>query len=257
MKIVRSDVDLASFEDGRSLERSAELVLTSTQQSAREKGRELGAAAVDGMFSLCGACILPPLFLVSLFMAIRKRTRGWKVTAALTGLLSLNMLVVAIFLEMRPESEQLKPGTALVTSTDGAVQLTVPSRWHEIGGLEAHVSISIGDASRSEHLMLLANPELAPEGFLGAQADAFAEGMLAEFRDGRIDSRELVNISGYPAVRVVMVGEIQETSVVLLQLCVDVGETIHIFRCSTTPERREAALPLYDEVLASIKSLHD
>ncbi len=229
-----------------------------TAQNANpERAQEIGKGLL-GMGMLCGSCLVPVLFIVSLVMAIRKKGTGWTITAVLSGLITLILVAFTVFAmvsapRIAEQVNALRAEPREVSSLDNDVHLTVPGNWRALDSLHEEASLSYGNETREEYLILLTDPKADFDGSLEEHVDLTSSNMLDALEGAEVVSREALQVGGHDAIRVELRGTSDYVRIIYVQLTVETEDAFQQFLVWTLPSKLDEALPVFEKVLASIR----
>lgn len=195
-------------------------------------------------------------FIVALVKAFSKKTTGWIVTAVLTGLVGLGMVVVAIAGVVvgvsRTASESAKLNQVLKTK-NGGFQVTVPGSWKPLPDLNPSAEIVAGNMAREQYLMIFVEPDESIAIDLSRLLEATAERMAAKLSDSSVGEATSLTIDGHPALRCRITGKRDGIDLAYLHTCLKRDGQIIQLICWTLARREAGAFPIYEQVTATFR----
>lgn len=199
-------------------------------------------------------------FVVALVKASRNRTRGWVLTAAITGILMLGGLTWAVSLVAEAVASSAKvakttnlPGEVPteLSSPDGKVSIKVPGSWTAMPGLHPAAAIAAGDKDHEQYMMVLPTPR---EKFPASTADFevfVTEGLKQALEDSKASEPETIEVGGFKAIRREISGLKSGNRLAYEQVIVETRNTFYQILMWTIFSHRSAAEQKFRDIVAS------
>ncbi|MCE9609450.1 MAG: hypothetical protein K8R23_04415 [Chthoniobacter sp.] len=191
---------------------------------------------------------------VAIILAFVRKTRGWIITACVTGGISLLLVVGTIGAGIYFAQQTAKKNRAMTTihSTDGLTSIDTPGNWKTLGNLNAIASIQAGNLLREEYAMVISEPN--PNGL---KLDPFVEAVVAQMV-GKMDSgtpgeTTKISVNGLEARRVRIDCKSAKLKIVYQLTAIDDGENLHQVLCWTLATKEFTALPVLTRVADSFR----
>jgi len=208
-------------------------------------GMEVGSPELLLLFG-CGAGLLfPALFLLSLVLAITRKSRGWTVGAVVFGslaLLSVGGLVAAgVSAAVKSSRESAIPKD--FTTSDGVAVVTGGPHWRDLGIGSDDASLGIGNPVREEYLVVVSEAKSDfPDGYTLRQFADLAGGLaLAGMEDASVEEFREVAVNGLAGLRREVTGRGDGDRVFFLNTYVEGRAHFHQVMVWTLAERRDRA----------------
>jgi len=174
---------------------------TSASGAGEAYSRLLGVIVVLG-FAFCALIF----FVVSLVKASTRRTRGWMISAAISGIVMMGCLAAGVSMITAAVSTAAQVGTGAARpkelgSKDGTVSLKVPGTWVAMPELRRDAIIAAGDKASQRYVFVIPTPKSVFPGNL-QEFDRFAtKGMQEVLEDEKVSDPESLKLGGFDAIR--------------------------------------------------------
>jgi len=186
---------------------------------------------------------------VAIILAFVRKTRGWIITACVTGGLSLLLVVgtIGAGIYFAQQAAKKNRATTTIHSTDGLTSLDTPGNWKTLGNLNPIASIEAGNPLREEYAMVISEPN--PNSI---ELDRFVE-VVVEQMVGKMDSATpgettKISLNGRAARRVRIDCTSSKLKLVYLLTAIADGENLHQVLCWTLASKERTALPVLTRV---------
>jgi hypothetical protein len=196
-------------------------------------------------------------FVVALVKASRNRTRGWVITAALSGIAMLGGLTWAVAMvaetvasSAREEKAAGLPATEL-SSPDGKFSIKVPVSWTAMPELHPAAAIAAGDKDHEQYMMVLPTPR---EKFPASAADFevfVTEGLKQALEDSKASEPEEIQVGGFKAIRRSISGLKNGNRLAYEQVVVETRNTFYQILLWTVFSHRSVAEQKFRDIVAS------
>lgn len=209
---------------------------------------------VGQVLTLGVGVLLIAAMVVCLVMAIRRKTTGWIVGAAVSGLLVLGGIAVAVFaavtgiVSAAAKAEKIDQKLA---SADGRYSLSVPHGWKTMNQLNKEALISSGNPVREQYMIVLAEPKGEFKGSAADYSKVTSEHIVASLKDPQLGEPEAVESNGLKGIQRRIDGEAQGVAVIYLHTVFDTPDQMCQVICWTLKGREKAALPVFKNVVAT------
>ncbi|WP_367870220.1 hypothetical protein [Luteolibacter sp. Populi] len=145
-------------------------------------------------------------FVVSLVKASRQRTRGWMISAAISGLAMLGCLTWAVSLVAETlagaaKEENLAQLPSELSSPDGRVSIKIPGSWTAMPELHPAAIIAAGDKSQEQYAMVLSTDRASFPTSVSDYEVFVAEGLKKALEDSKASEPRTIEVGGYKAIR--------------------------------------------------------
>jgi acyl carrier protein len=220
----------------------------------------LASSAFDAGYAagfVLGGFLMLALFafgIISVIMAIVRRTKGWVITAVVFALIGIGGVVAAVVLGavgMRKTlAEQAKQKT--VTSDDGWVSVSIPGSWTLLPELPGEAALKAGNKFREEYAIVISESKADIDGTL----DDFAHAAITAIR-GNLDSAGEVSpienstAGTFPARRCRLAGKVGNIRIAYLHFSIETPEGFHQLMMWTLPSKESRAWPVFERVAQS------
>jgi hypothetical protein len=198
--------------------------------------------------------LIPALFVVSLILALVKKSRGWAISAGVAGVLLLGLvtLVVVGIAGVRQAARTAnEPQT--VTASEGRAVLDIPGAWRSLDLDNEDAALTVGNPLREEYLIVIAEPisdfELDLDGFTEL-ALGQTLGALDSAQPGAI---EALTIQGFPARRTEITGSSDGLRMHYLVTYVQGAAHYYQVLAWTLPSKRAVAFPRFEQVVGTFR----
>lgn len=193
-------------------------------------------------------------FIVALVKAFTRKTKGWIITAVLTGVLGILLMISAVVVAAFNISKTVAEGrkiTRQLVSKDGRHRIVVPGSWKAMSDLNEEADVSAGNLFAEQYVVVLAEAKekvgTGLDTYSRLAADSIA-GTLEQATQGEV-SEHLV--SGHRALRRQISGRINRLDVIYLHTCVETQEHLTQILCWTLKGRETRTLPIFEQVTAT------
>lgn len=194
--------------------------------------------------------------IVCLVMAIRRKSTGWIVAAAVSGLLVLGGIGVAVLAAVTgvvSAAAKMDKLDQRLTTENQKYALTVPHSWRSMKELNAKAVIASGNGAKEQYFILITEPK---QGFAGALADysIAATGRMAErAQNGKLGDFEHVSLNGRDALQRRLTGNFQGMEIAYLHTSIETdGEWCQLI-CWTLAPREKIAFPVFEKVVKTFE----
>lgn len=200
------------------------------------------------MFGMVFGCILmvvvPAWFLVSLILAIVRKSKGWMVSAIIAGVATLLLVGVtvagAVASGVKAAKEQALPRQ--FTTTDGLASVEGPGTWSHLDMDSPEATLKVGNMVAEEYLIVISEPKADfPEGFgLPEYTEIVSNQIFENFDDATAEDAVRLEISGRPAFRRELKGKSDGIGIFYIVHAVEGEEHYHQILTWTLLERGDA-----------------
>jgi len=196
-------------------------------------------------------------FVVALVKASRNRTRGWVLTAAVSGLAMLGALTWAVAMvteEVAKKVAKVEETNQLpieLSSPDGKVSIKVPGSWSAMPQLHPAASIAAGDKIREQYAMVVATPR---EKFPASAIDfevMVSEGVKGALKDSKDSEPETIEVGGFKGIRRSISGVSGGHRLAYEQVVIETRSTFYQLLMWTVFSHRSAAEQEFNDIVAS------
>ncbi len=219
---------------------------------------EIGKA-VGSLFGCFLAVALPALFLFTLVMAITRKGRGWIVSAVVTGVLSLLLVVGMIVFGATRVVKSAKEGMEATSfvSADGLVTIMGAPGWRELDLDSPDADLSIGTMFPGEFLIVISEQkdDFEPEVGIAEFAKIASEQVIGNLKNAEASALEPITVQGLTAYRQELSGSIDGTGIFYLNTYIEGAEHFHQVMAWTLIERKIPALPRLRTVSDSFQEM--
>jgi len=207
---------------------------------------EIGKA-VGGLFICFLAVALPALFLFTLVMALTRKGRAWIVSAVVTGVLCLVLVVGMIVFGATRVVKSAKEGMEATSfvSADGLVTIMGAPGWRELDLDSPDADLSIGTMFPGEFLIVISELKTDFEAEVGIAefAKIASDQVIGNVTNAEASALEPITVRGLTAYRQELSGTIDGTGIFYLNTYIEGAEHFHQVMAWTLIERKEPALP--------------
>jgi hypothetical protein len=226
------------------------LAATVSAQDSNAYSRLLGVVVLLG-FSF--AALL--FFVVALVKASRNRTRGWVVTAALSGITMLGALTWAVSIVAEGVAEAANEGKVVgppmeLSSPDGKVSIKVPGSWSPMQ-IHPAAAIAAGNKERERYAMVLPTPR---EKFPASAADFeifVSEGLKQALEDSKASAPETIEVGGFKGIRRSITGMREGNRMAYEQVVIETRSTYYQLLMWTVFSHRSPAQQEFKDIVSS------
>lgn len=211
--------------------------------------------AVGGVLGCLLVISIPTLFVVSLVVALVKRSRGWAIAAGATGSLLLALIAVAVVAGVVGARRAARASDEIqtVSASEGRAVLDIPGNWSTLDLGNADAALTVGNLVREEYLIVIAEPisdfDLDLDGFT-----SLASGLTTGALDGvESASPRPLEINGFPARRVEIDGTSDGLRVSYLGTYLQGAEHYYQLLAWTLPSKRAEAFPRFEQVVGTFR----
>ncbi len=231
--------------------------------SAQDRDAYSHLLGVVVLLGLSSAALI--FFVVALVKVSRERTRGWMLTAALSGVAMLGCLTWAVSMvaetvaagRTKAAQSAARPSEmpSELSSPDGKVSIKVPGSWTAMPGLHPAAVIAAGDKEQEQYMMVL--PTLR-EKFPASTADFevfVTEGLKQALEDSKASEPETIEVGGFNAIRREISGlQKNGNRLAYEQVVVETRNTFYQVLMWTAFSHRSAAEQKFRDIVASFAS---
>ncbi|WP_035608357.1 hypothetical protein [Haloferula sp. BvORR071] len=224
---------------------------TVSPEASENYSRLLGVVVLLG-FSFCALIF----FVVAVVKAARLRTRGWMLSAALSGLAMLGGLTWAVSMVTEAVASAAKTGKAAalpreVASADGKVSIKIPGSWSEMPELHPAAVIAVGDKMHEQYVMVLPTGRASFPTSL-SDFDVFVtEGLGKALQDSKVSEPKTIQVGGYRAIRRSITGVQGGHRTAYEQVVIETHSTYYQMLMWTIFSHRSAAERDFNDIIAS------
>lgn len=227
--------------------------------AAYQAGYEMGYA-VGGLIGCVLMIAIPVLFIVSLILAIVKKSKGWTIAAVISGLLGLGLIGVSAFMAFKGVSEAIEESgnPKVLQGAEGTFEITVPGHWSEQDLQTPDASLQAGNLFREEYLVVIHepkadfDPDFTIDDYAEVIGDIVSEG-TENIDRGQVSTLE---IQGLPARRYRLEGSVDGIRIVYLMTFVETADRFYQLMMWTLPSKEEAAFAHFEEAAANFRPLN-
>ncbi|MCB1064340.1 MAG: hypothetical protein KDN20_15660 [Verrucomicrobiae bacterium] len=218
--------------------------------------QEMGYA-IGGIFGCVLVIVIPVLFIVSLILAIVKKSKAWTIVCVISGLLGLGLIGTSIFFAAKGISAAAKAASEskILTGPDGQFHLDVPGNWSENNLGSEDASVQVGNLFREEYLLVIEEPKADFEaGFTVSDFAELASGMVEEsLAVGNRGELTELTINGLPAARCRIKGSADGVQVVYLNTYVEGANHFYQVMAWTLPSKEKTAFPIFEKAVGTFR----
>ncbi len=227
--------------------------------SAYEAGKVVGAViAVVAMIAV------PIFFILSLILAIVKKSKGWTVVCVISTLLGLGILGLmgyGAYTAIAGDSSANLNENGEAISADNLLAIKVPKGWRDVTSVvdNEEASLSYGNVLRNEFLIILSEAQTDFEDgtTIRDYADLTAGLMKDALKNPQQSDYEAVSINGMQGLKCTMEGSTEGIKIVYLCHYLQCDSHYHQVLAWTVPSKREAAFKTFKKVCNSIRKVTD
>ncbi|MDF1658509.1 MAG: hypothetical protein P1U58_12915 [Verrucomicrobiales bacterium] len=212
--------------------------------------------AIFGCFVMV---VLPILFVLSLVMAITRKSKGWTVATIATGVIGVIAIVISLVYAGKQGAAKLaemKQPRPFVT-TDGLAEVSAPGIWTEQDFDNDVASLQIGNLIGSQYLLIISEKkrEFVPEFGIDEYAETISE-QMREIVENPIETELMpMEIGGLTAFRWELEGDIDGTPIAYLNTFIEGEEHFHQVLTWTLIEMKDRHFPLFRTTVESFREL--
>ena len=229
-----------------------------TASAAYQAGHQFGQTVLPILMSVM-LLLVGAFFLLSLIKSFTRKTRGWIISAVITGLITLigifggiAVVVQKVVAKARTASDAADK-KKLMASNDGSFSIEVPGNWKSMPELNDDAQIAAGNSIRDVYAMIIPNPRSDYEGSFKEFDELVLEVLLSSLEKSLVSPVESLTIQGHPAQRRRVEGTIEKTRVVYYLVTLETKDTHYQIMAWTMPSREMTMKPMLDEVINSFK----
>lgn len=226
-------------------------------------GKSVSAETSDAYGHLLGVVVLLGFsfaalifFVVALVKASRQRTRGWMLTAAVSGLSMLGALTWAVSIAAEEVAKVAKDERTdglpkELSSPDGKVSIKVPGSWSPMPQLHPAAAIAAGDKGHEQYAMVLPTPR---EKFPASTADFevfVTEGLKDALEDSKASEPETIQVGGFKGIRRSITGMRGGNRMAYEQVIIETRSTFFQLLMWTVFSHRSAAEQEFKDIVGS------
>lgn len=219
-------------------------------------GYEMGYA-LGGIFGCALMFAIPVLFIVSLILAIVKKSKAWTIVCVISGLLGLGFIGVSSYFAVKGISAAAKAASEAKTLSgpDGQFHIDVPGNWsdNDLGSEDA--SVQVANLFREEYLLVIEETKADFEAdFTVSDFADLASSLVEESLVGgnRGELTELT-INGLPAARCRIKGSADGVQVVYLNTYIEGAEHFYQVMAWTLPSKEKIAFPIFEKAVSTFR----
>lgn len=212
---------------------------------------------------------LPLLFLVSLILFLKTKSKGWLAGMILSGIAALGFIgifMVPAFMEgwkedMDPysgdpgESGELDASSGRITSANELCSLKIPGNWSTMRDLNSDASLQVGNGFREEYLIVLVDRNFEYDGTLEEHSDLTSSFILEGLSGAEDTGAEPTTIGGFNALQRILRGRITGLDISYLHTTIRGEEGFYQILAWTLTPREKSKFPLYREIVDSFQEL--
>jgi hypothetical protein len=170
------------------------------------------------------------------------------------GVLGIPLLVSMIKSDIE-HAHQLAAERDEITSTDGAVRISVPGNWYEMPQLNAQAIVRVGNKSKEQYLIVLAIGKSDFENMtLQKRHQTARDRMLQSMKNASGSEPVAVTIGGYPALQDELSGTKENTKLVFLHTTIETGDHYYQILAWTLKSRWNRNKELLRELTGTFRS---
>lgn len=212
---------------------------------------------------------LPILFLVSLILFLKTKSKSWLAGMILSGIAALALIgifMIPAFMEgwkegmnaysgEPGESGELDETSGRVTSSNELCSLKVPNNWSTMRDLNSEASLQVGNGFREEYLIVLLDRNEEYNGSLRQHSD-LTSGFIVEGLAGAEDTgAQPTKIGGFDALQRTLRGRITGLDISYLHTTVRGEKGYYQILAWTLSGQEKKKFPLYREIVDSFQEL--
>lgn len=194
--------------------------------------------------------------IVCLVMALRKRTTGWIVAAAVSGLLTVGVIGIAVMAALTGVVSAVAKMDQIdqrVASPDQKYALTVPHSWRAMNEINAKASIATGNGLKEQYLMVISESKDGFTGTLSDYAQTVTENIAAKASNAQSGDLEQVTVNGKNALRRRITGKIEGLDIAYMHTSLETDDQWCQLICWTLAPREKIAFPVFEKVVNTLE----
>ena len=170
------------------------------------------------------------------------------------------LLAVVALCGCQKLGEAMKPQPVVLKSTDGALELTVPSSWRDDSAPDRQLNDQavLQASNRASELYVIVLSE-AKEDLAGMDLEKFSEvtrsSQLQSMTNGVEEGPKKRTINGLPAIEYVLKGTVDKANVVMKHVAIDGPTRYHQMLVWTLKSKWETEKAGLDKVVESLKEV--
>jgi len=215
--------------------------------------------AVGGLVACFLGVALPALFLFTLVMAFTRKGKAWIVSAVVTGVLCLVLVVGMIVFGATRVVKSAKEGMEATSfvSADGLVSIVGAPGWRELDLDSPDADLSIGTMFPGEFLIVISELKTDFEEEIGIAefAKIASDQVIGNVENAEASPLEPITVQGLTAYRQELSGTIDGTGIFYLNTYIEGAEHFHQVMAWTLIERKIPALPRLRTVSDSFQEM--
>ena len=227
--------------------------------SAYETGQAVGRTLVIAFVAVAflGGGLF---FVISMIKAATRKTRGWIISAVVSGVVALGGLFGAVGLAASSLGKAIQSGKSdserksKLASDDGRYRIEVPKSWKEMPELNDAAGIVAGNVFREQYVLVIENAKSDFVGDLASFDELTSGGLKENLKDAEVSEPEKRKVGAYPALHRRVVGTTDNIRVVYQITSVESADAFYQVMMWTIPSRESAALPVFREVVDSFSA---
>ena len=191
------------------------------------------------------------LGVIGLIQSARKPTAGWIFMACLGLLGCCGLLAGRIFWVTVAGQVARGPWAHQVTSSDGSMEVKLPSMWSPMPQLNESAELSYGSKATNEYLIILVGSKSNRTSNLAEYFDLLTKNFQATAKSSTAGPMVKLTVDQQPALQRRIAASFDDTDVVYKYTLVEEPEAILQIICWTVPIRESGAFKKFDDVISS------
>ena len=232
-----------------------------------DAGREMSydSGEMFGRFVAIGGLMLAALgggifFVVSLVMALTRKSRGWAVACGVSGVLAVlgvaggARMAASQMIKLAEAASDPNGEKRRVVSADGRCGVEVPVAWRDKPDLHEDAVLGATDSGERTCVMVLTDLKADFAGDLKEFDQLTVEAMAEALTGAEISMAESRVVDGCPAIYHRIGGTMDRLNVVYHRMSIETADAFHQVMVWTTASREKRMLPLMTAILGSFES---
>lgn len=207
---------------------------------------------------------IPTLFVISLIKSIRSKSKGWIITAVITGafcLVPVGLFFYGMYQGIQKfdnaSERNIDAGTSMnVVSVDSLCQLTIPKHWEILTDLNNSASLQAGNLSREEYLIVISDAKVDFVGSLEEHSQVTSKNLTSTLADATSSDVSELEINGYKALQNTVSGAIDHTNIIYLKTNIEGDKAYYQILTWTLPSKKAEAFKVFQDVLETFVELN-
>jgi hypothetical protein len=215
--------------------------------------------AVGGLIACFLFVAIPVFFIVSLILAITRKSRAWTIATVITGTLGLLFIVGSLAFGFYSGFQAVKEGRKAgeFTTSDGLAMITGAAGWRILELNSEDATLSVGNLFAEEYLIVISEAKSIFEPGFGLTdfAEVASEQTIDSIEGAIVTELVAKTVNGMPAFEREISGEIEGIDITYFNTYLEGGSHFHQVLTWTLTKRKEKTMPNLKAAAASFREV--